>query len=596
MDKLRALDGRHPYREAVPEGHVDYGARRRRGADVTFFNFGLAREMGILAGDQPDRMTAELRDAVLDAFAIVIINEYDRERGERFPKRLVLDRTYMATRYLQLQHPGRTGRTSGDGRSVWNGFVRHRGVTWDITSCGTGVTRLCPATAEQGRFFKTGNWESDYGCGTATPEEGLQAALMSETFHANGLPTERVLAVIEHPDGFAVNVRAGKNLLRPSHLFVHLKRGDLDALRGAVDYAIEREASHGELDVAGRGPRVRYARFVEGLADAFARTVARFETDYVFCWLDWDGDNVLLDGGIIDYGSVRQFGLFHREYKFDDGPRWSTTIPQQRGKARRIVQTFAQIRDALVEGRKRPLATFRDDPLVARFDRRFAEERDRAILRGVGIPDVHAEAIRVDHPEEVERFRRALRWFERVQSSRGPIRVGDGITRNAVFSARDLLRELPRHVLRTGESPSAEEVLGFAASTYATRADRTPTPHRERKARAFVRAWHTLVDRAATRARRSVPRMLELVAARSERINRFDRITGDAVMYGARRLLRARRSLGPAGVYRVIEQFVERQCLDPDRDGAVRPRRGSPSARRALDDLLELASELRHGL
>ena len=82
----------------------------------------------------------------------------------------------------------------------------------------------------------------------------------------------------------------------------------------------------------------------ERVAIDFARAAATFEHEYIFCWLDWDGDNCLTNGGILDYGSVRQFGLFHREYRFDDGPRWSTSIVEQRNKARYIVQTFAQAR------------------------------------------------------------------------------------------------------------------------------------------------------------------------------------------------------------------------------------------------------------
>ncbi|MCA9467220.1 MAG: hypothetical protein KC643_17490, partial [Nitrospira sp.] len=134
--------------------------------------------------------------------------------------------TYMATRYLQLQHPDKTGRTSGDGRSIWNGQIAYRGTTWDVTSCGTGATCLSPATAIEKKFFKTGDCTaSSYGCGRSDLEDGMAAALMSEIFHRNGLATERTLAVIEYPKGSSINVRAGTNLLRPSHLFRYLKQG-----------------------------------------------------------------------------------------------------------------------------------------------------------------------------------------------------------------------------------------------------------------------------------------------------------------------------------------------------------------------------------
>jgi uncharacterized protein YdiU (UPF0061 family) len=306
------IDGRHPYRDAVPGGSVDYRARRRHDGELAYFNYALAREMGLIRASHPDRLTAGLRRAVLDAFALTIINEYDIAHGLRVKPADRLPHPYMATRYLQLQHPGRRGTTSGDGRSVWNGTWRHGGVTWDLSSCGTGVTRLCPATAETKRFYKSGSRRASYGCGTAAVDEGLSAALMSETFHRNGIATERVLAVIAFPGGFAINVRAARNLLRPSHLFAPLKQNDLPRLRAVVDYAIGRERANGVLP-ATRSAADGYRAFGEWVARSFARAAASFEREYIFCWLDWDGDNVLLDGSIIDYGSVRQFGLFHRE-------------------------------------------------------------------------------------------------------------------------------------------------------------------------------------------------------------------------------------------------------------------------------------------
>jgi len=141
------------------------------------------------------------------------IADRDRALIARIDSSLQRAASYMATRYLQLQHPGRLGMTSGDGRSIWNGRIRHRGTTWDVSSCGTGVTRLCPATAETQLFFPTGNARTDYGCGTAALAEGINAALMSEVFHRNGIATERVLAVLALPSGLAINVRAAPRLL-----------------------------------------------------------------------------------------------------------------------------------------------------------------------------------------------------------------------------------------------------------------------------------------------------------------------------------------------------------------------------------------------
>ena len=586
------IDGRHPFRDAVPDGHVDYRARRRRDGEVAFFNFGLAREMGLIPAAHPDRMTQVLRRALLDAFALVIVNEYDLAHAVRVPPRDLLPHPYMATRYLQLQHPDRRGTTSGDGRSVWNGTWRHAGRSWDVSSCGTGVTCLCPATAQTHRFYKTGSRTASYGCGTASVEEGLAAAVMSEVLNRNGVPTERVLAVIALPGGFAVNVRVAHNLLRPSHLFAPLKQNDLRRLRSTVDYAIARERRNGALPstrTAAEGYRV----FAEAAARAFGRAAAIFERQYVFCWLDWDGDNVLLDGSIVDYGSVRQFGLYHREYRFDDGPRWSTTIPEQKAKARAIVRCFAQIAHALIEGRRAPLAAFAKDPLLRVFDASFVETRDRLLLRRAGF-DPKTESLLLARARPlVRRFDGAHRWFETARSARGPVKVPDGITWNAVYSTRDLLRELSRIYARQALPVASEVVLDIAASSYATRADRRSTPAKRRHAREFQAAYLALVRRGARLTGRSMSAVLADVAARSATINAYARITGDAIAHAAARLARARKTLGPDGLFEVIDRFARRQAQEADAGGDP-PHR--PDAKRVFDDLFVLAIKTRDGL
>jgi hypothetical protein len=582
------IDGRHPYRDAVPGGSIDYRARRRRDGDVAYFNYALAREMGLLPAHHSDAMTPALRRAILDTFSLVIVNEYDVAHGLRVPPRDLLPRPYMATRYLQLQHPGRRGITSGDGRSVWNGVWRHAGATWDLSSCGTGVTRLCPATAESRRFYKTGSRTASYGCGTASVEEGLAAALLSEVLHRGGIATERVLAVIALPGGHAINVRAARNLLRPSHLFAPLKQNDLPRLKAAVDYAIARRRADGLLP-AGRSAADGYRALAEAVAIAFGRAAARFEREYVFCWLDWDGDNVLLDGSIVDYGSVRQFGLYHREYRFDDGPRWSTTIPEQKAKARGIVRCFAQIADLLISGRRRPLRVFARDRLLRLFDSEFAETRDRLLLQHVGFASATQTLLLARARPLVRRLDLAHRWFETRRSVRGPSPVPDGITWNAIYSTRDLLRELPRIYARDPRPVEAAIVLGIAASSYASRADRRVTPTRKRWARELQESYLAIARRAARLTGRTVRATLEGLAVRSSEINAYARVTGDAVTHAAARLARSRKTLGPDGLYHVVDRFTR-----PPAEAAGRPMRAP--ARRVFDDLLALAISTRDGL
>lgn len=594
--RFRRLDGRHPLQRLAPRASVRYRARRRRDGEVAWFNFALAKEMGLVPETHPERLNRRLCRAILDAFALTIINEYDERHGVRVARRDLRPHAYMATRYLQLQHPDRSGRTSGDGRSVWNGTITHRGVTWDVSSCGTGVTRLCPATALSGRFYKTGSRRASYGCGTAAPGEGLGAAMMSETFHRNGIATERVLAVIALSDGFAINVRAGRNLLRPSHFFAPSKQGDLETLRAIADAFCARQIAN-RVWPRLRGAARRHRFLAEQAALTFARVAATFEAEYIFCWLAWDGDNILADGGIVDYGSVRQFGLYHREYRFDDVDRFSTTLPEQRRQARAIVQNFAQIRDCLIRGRKAPLAAYARDPVLRRFDTEFEVVSRRLLLRRMGLPDEIAAKLLARRRPEIERFRRAHAWFERQRSARGPQPVPDGLSWNAVYSSRDLLRELPLRYQRAAEPIPAAELLAIATSSYAARGDRALTPRRRRMAGELQRSYLALLRAGARAGRVSLAALLAEVARRSGAINRYDRITGDAVELASSHLNRRRRRLGRDTLLEVIDALVGQQDRRPQRSERRAPaRRPSAAGERVLGTLLELVAENRHGL
>jgi len=614
-DKIRRIDGRHPLMRAAPDCFVPYPARRRHDAEVAYFNFGLAREMGLIPRSHPDRLTAELRRTLIETFGLVIINEYDYLNRTPIPAQDVLPHRYMATRYLQLQHPDKRGDSSGDGRSVWNGHVRHAGVTWDVSSCGIGVTRLCPATSEQGRFFRTGNYIASYGCGTAALAEGINAAVMSEVFHRNEVQTERVLAVLALPSGLAINVRAARNLLRPSHFFVHLHQRNLEMLRSTVDFFIDRQIANGEwprLPEATTPARARrrYRHFARDAARTFARITATYESEYVFCWLDWDGDNILADGGIIDYGSVRQFGLYHREYRFEDVDRMSTTIPEQRRKARHVVQKYAQIRDYLISGEKKPLARFANDSVVRLFDREFERHKRELLLRKAGFAPRDVTKLGRTNGAAVRRFQRAFATLERARSARGRVNVSDGLTWDAIYCMRDVLRELPVRYAEACRSHDGEpdlaallldapEFFAIAHSSFASRKDRRPSTGRRRQARELQRSYLALMTAAAGRGPGRLARKLQNIAARSATLNRYDRITGDSVDHVSNRLIRARRRLGPDALYRLIQRFTDYQDLIPEHESA-RLEDGAPAlpeaAERVFARMVALAGEYREGL
>lgn len=326
---------------------------------------------------------------------------------------------------------------------------------------------------------------------------------------------------------------------------------------------------------------------------------ACFEREYVFCWLEWDGDNILADGGIIDYGSIRQFGLFHREYRFDDVQRMSSTLTEQRDKARWIAQNFAQIRDFLIDGKRAPLRSFSKDPILEIFDEQFDQTQRELLISNLGFDPVQTQQLLQRAAPLVERFAKAHLYFERARSSRGPRAVSDGITWNAVYSVRDLQRELPQRYLIQASPIAADEFLAIAASHYASPRDCKLTPHRARMASQFQRAWLALLVEAAGLTRSSAGRVLADVADRAARINRYDRITGDSIEYATSQLVRNRRKITSAHMYSVIERFVHHQTLNPPDAHSVPVYRPGPSqtgSRRVLDGLVRAMEYYRHGL
>ena len=178
-EKFKEVDGRHPWRSVSPDGYIDYQARYRPHGRVLFFNFALAKEMGLIPPDHPSSINKELEHVILDTFSLQIINEFDIERGKKFPPETIKPHPYMATRYLQIQHRSRQGKTSGDGRSIWNGYLKTEKLTFDISSRGTGATILSPGAqhANDG-LVATGDNSYGYSSGLADLDEMLGLSLI----------------------------------------------------------------------------------------------------------------------------------------------------------------------------------------------------------------------------------------------------------------------------------------------------------------------------------------------------------------------------------------------------------------------------------
>lgn len=596
-DHFDRLDGSHPFKKAAPESFIEYHARKRHGGKVVFFHFDLAKEMGLIPKDHSHEMNKKLEKKILETFAIQIINEYDQIHQIDYPKGEIVPGKFMATRYLQLQHPNKQGKTSGDGRSIWNGVVKNKGRTWDVTSCGTGATRLSPATAINKKFYKNGDPSISYGCGWCERDEGLETLFFSEVLDRNGMGTERVLAIIEFEKGISINIRAHDNLIRPSHMFNHMKQGEYEALKNVVDYYIDRQVKNKKWANLPINVNEKYQYFLEKQIEVFAEISARFEDEYIFCWLDWDGDNILMDGGILDYGSVRQFGLYHHEYRFDDVERFSTNIKEQKSKAKYTVQTFAQIVDFLKTGKKKSISKFRSGTWAKSFEKIYRHHKKKNLLAKIGFTDEQVRYLEDKHHRAFKDFERSFRYFETATSTEGLIEVEDGITKNAIFCMRDILRELPQFLLNRNEGLlECEEFINIIKSSYALPEDLEISDYRRKMILQFQKKYLSLIRAVAKGLNKDRQQVLLNLTMRSSVINKFDRITGDSITTIVYKVAPLRNRLGPEGLYALAQELREYQSLDPADAGKSKLKREQEGESKVFKGVLKIVREMREGL
>lgn len=553
------INGEHPWMEAVKEGFVSYRVRELGTGKVAYFNFILAKEMGLIPSDHPHEMNEELEQKLIQTFSLQIINEYDELNARRIDPSTIKSHRYMATRYLQLQHSNRQGKTSGDGRGIWNGVYAHKGKIWDVSSRGTGVTCLSPGSVSAQKPLRTGNTDFGYGCGLAEIDELLGASILAEAMHLQGLQTERVLCVIDLGKGYGIGVRAALNLIRPAHLFLYLKQERLDLLKNATDYFIERQRTNKKWNIQ-NGPQ-KYDQFLANISRSFAEFVARLEVDYIFAWLDWDGDNVLADAGIIDYGSVRQFGLRHDKYRYDDVERFSTNLNEQKQKGRLIVQVFAQLVDYLKSGTKKPLKHFQKHPEVESFNKNFEHYRLDRLLYNVGFSKNQRKILK-QNPKALGQFDRIYSYFEKAKVSGKLEKVADGVNHPALFNMRILLKDFPEF-LASSPLPFAKRFMTEQAffkhiiSGYAKRRDAKLGEKTKIKIREFQDAYLHLVDIACDG--KGHDRVLRDMSERAQKINSDKRITGNALIELVDEILQQKKKGLPL---QQIQNIVDRLVFD----------------------------------
>ncbi|CAN5400494.1 hypothetical protein BH09PLA1_BH09PLA1_36720 [soil metagenome] len=564
-DAFRQLDGNHPWRKVSAHGFVDDRARRREGGRVIYFNFDRARELALVPANHANQVTPALEKVILESFALQIINEYDEQNNlADIPRGKIAAGKYMATRYLQAQHKDKRGLTSGDGRAIWNGQIKTAKLTFDVSSRGTGATRLSPGAQLAGCPVKTGDDSYGYSCGQAELDEMLGTAMMSEIFYRNGLPTERTLAVIDFGDKTAIGVRTAPNLIRPAHIFRYLKQSMHSETRQSLEFFFDRQVENGFWKLPTATTR-RYRKALEYIAQSYGKLAAVLEEEYIFNWLAWDGDNMLASGAILDYGSIRQFAAKHDKYRYDDVDRFSSSLTEQRYWARELVKVFAQAMHFALTKKRLPLSQFKTHKCLATFDRAFNDERDRRLLWRIGFADDQTARLMKNARNEIQDLRRAMAFFEDQKIARGMEKLSDGVTHSPVFLIRSLLRRLPAYYASEAASQfgalmPAEEFCTTMAASYVSRRDMRLTPARIARTKNFQKCYQRLLAAAG-----DYPAVLKSIVERSAVINHPHRMTGNAMILVVDEVIAFKDKLSRAELQAAMEAFIESQVLIPGR-------------------------------
>ncbi len=298
---------------------------------------------------------------------------------------------------------------------------------------------------ESGKPLKTGNTEAGYGCGQAEIDELISSAIMSEVVHKMGIYTERVLTVIDLGDGVGIGVRAAESLLRPAHAYLFLKQNRWEPLKRVIDHTISLKKS-----TQIKTDSEKYDQFLTEFCDKFASFAAQLEEHYLFVWVDWDGDNVLMDAGIIDYGSVRHFGSCHNQYRYDDVERFSTNLLEQKRKAKSIVMTMIQAVDFVKTKNRKGIDSFKKHPLLIRFEKQFNQKQLFYFSQKLGLNDKTFSQILGDAPSKRSLLNlfKACRHWENLKTQPTFSKVADGINKNPLCNMRNFYREYPTHKLK----------------------------------------------------------------------------------------------------------------------------------------------------
>lgn len=229
----------------------------------------------------------------------------------------------------------------------------------------------------------------------------------------------------------------------------------------------------------------------------------------------------------------------------------------------------------------------------------FGQWKERLLVGRIGFdPAIHDVLLR-DRAfmQHLRAFARIYSAFERTKSARGPYEVSDGVTWDAVFCMRDILRELPRRYLDGESRVSPDAFVELMRSSYASERDVRLYPSRRTQIRLFQDSYTAMIRRAAAIDARSTAAMLREVERRSSALNRYERITGDGLLIAAKKLIKNHNAMNHKELYAVFRGFVEDQILRPPASSRASYAGGRGAAfSRLHGSMLRAIKEHREGL
>jgi len=353
-------------------------------------------------------------------------------------------------------------------------------------------------------------------------------------------------------------VRAGKNLFRPAHIFSFLKQGNYDALSRATNFLIDRQFQNKSWNFSSKTPH-KYSKLTEELCYSFAEFTAQLEREYIFTWLEWDGDNVLSDAGIIDYGSIRQFGLRHDHYKYDDVERFSTNLSGQRNKAKKIIQTFIQLTDFLKSKQKKPLSDFENSKILKNFDEAYDYFLVSKFLKQVGLEDKYINVLMRKYRKDMNTFYQSFLTLEKQKSSEPLKKVEDGVNRTPLFNMRRTLIDIPESILNN--KLDLETILYNTVTELAPESDKKHSEKFINNFQIFYKMYDSTLKTVTKEFNNhSRTKIIKSIVNNSKIHNAQNRLTGNALISIVNELIHAKKKgLPHSELQKIIDHLIVSQ-------------------------------------